>query len=195
MLRFYKPTKGRILIDDIDINLIDMQQYISLFSAIFQDYRIYAETVKENVMFDQEDMEKFEKVIHELQIDQILQNSNIDYNDVLSKEFEYQGKELSQGQKQKIVLARVLFKSSKILILDEPTAALDAYAEAELYREFSEIVGRRTVVYISHRLSAAMVCDKIIVIKDGEVTEQGEHDALMKNKSDYYEMYRRQSKN
>lgn len=92
-------------------------------------------------------------------------------------------------------MARVLFKPSEILILDEPTAALDAYAEAELYREFSKMTEGRTVLYISHRLSAAMVCDKIIVIKDGEVTEQGEHDFLMGNRSDYYEMYRRQAKN
>ena len=146
-------------------------------------------------MFGQEDRGRFEKVTQELQIPEILEKNGIGFEDVLSKEFDDRGKELSQGQKQKIVLARVLFKPSEILILDEPTAALDAYAEGELYRDFGRLAEGRTVLYISHRLSAAAVCDEIIVIKDGAVTEQGRHQALMENRSDYYEMYRRQAGN
>lgn len=195
MLRFYRPTEGRILMDGMDIDRLDRQQYLALFSAIFQDYRIYAESVKENIMFGQEDRGRFEKVLQELQIPEILEKNGIGCEDVLSKEFDDRGKELSQGQKQKIVLARVLFKPSEILILDEPTAALDAYAEGELYRDFGRLAEGRTVLYISHRLSAAAVCDDIIVIKDGAVTEQGRHQVLMENRSDYYEMYRRQAGN
>ncbi len=195
LLRLYKPTKGKILVNGIDINKIEFEQYIKNFSAIFQDYKIYAENFKENIMFDSNDIERMEDIIKKLNFEAVLKDSKINYDTNMSKEFDYNGAELSQGQKQKVVLARALFKESKILILDEPTAALDAYSEYQIYSEFDKIVHKRIVLYISHRLSAAMLSDKIIVIKDGEIIEEGKHSDLMNNKEDYYEMYTKQAKN
>lgn len=193
LLGLYQPSEGRILIDGIDVNEIDRNVYMELFSAIFQDYMIYAESLKENIMFDHTDVTRMEDIIKQLKVSQILEDNHIQYDDSLSKEFDYNGKELSQGQKQRLVMARTLFKPSRILVLDEPTAALDASAEYQLYRDFDEIVDGKTVLYISHRLSAAMLCDKIIVIKKGEITEEGSHEQLLAKKTDYFEMYTKQA--
>ena len=195
LLRLYKPTKGKIYINGININEISFEQYIKIFSAIFQDYKIYAESFKENIMFDFDDINRMEEIIRKLNINPILKAAKIQYDTNMSKEFDYNGVELSQGQKQKVVLARALFKKAKILILDEPTAALDAYSEYHIYSEFDKLVENRIVLYISHRLSAAVLCDNIIVIKNGEIIEQGSHWELLRNKLDYYEMYQRQAKN
>ncbi len=193
LLGLYQPSKGRILIDGTDVKELDRSAYITLFSAVFQDYMIYAESLKENIMFDRTDLSRMEDIIRRLKISQILEDNQIQYDDSLSKEFDYNGKELSQGQKQRMALARALFKPSQVLVLDEPTAALDASAEYQLYRDFDEIVDGRTVLYISHRLSAAMLCNKIIVIKKGEITEEGSHEQLLARRADYFEMYTKQA--
>lgn len=193
LLGLYEPSKGRILIDGTDVKELDRGSYITLFSAVFQDYMIYAESLKENIMFDHTDLPRMEDIIKRLKISQILEDNQIQYDDSLSKEFDYNGKELSQGQKQRMALARALFKPSKVLVLDEPTAALDASAEYQLYRDFDEIVDGRTVLYISHRLSAAMLCNRIIVIKKGEITEEGSHEQLLARRADYFEMYTKQA--
>lgn len=193
LLGLYEPSKGRILIDGTDVKELDRGSYITLFSAVFQDYMIYAESLKENIMFDHTDLPRMEDIIKRLKISQILEDNQIQYNDSLSKEFDYNGKELSQGQKQRMALARALFKPSQVLVLDEPTAALDASAEYQLYRDFDEIVDGRTVLYISHRLSAAMLCNRIIVIKKGEITEEGSHEQLLARRADYFEMYTKQA--
>lgn len=204
LCRLYDVTEGEILVNGVNINDIDYNEYLKLLSVVFQDYKLMAFTIKENV-----DMGTgFEKVGNEESVDsriaELCKIVGIDeWVDSLEKKqdtnlykmFDESGVEPSGGQAQKLAIVRALYKNSPIVILDEPTAALDPIAEYEVYKNFDSLVGGKTAVYISHRLSSCRFCDRIIVFDGGGIIEDGNHEELMSMKNGFYRnMYDTQAK-
>ncbi len=198
LTRLYDPTEGRILLDGHDIREYDVEKLYQLFGIIFQDFGKYAVTVKENIGFGQ-----VEKPMQEENIKTAAWQSSADvfieslphaYDTPLMRYFEDNGIELSIGQWQKLSIARAFYSDSDILILDEPTASLDAIAEQEIYNQFDTLRKDKTTVFVSHRLSSATVADKILVIDNGVLIEEGNHAELMAQKGKYYELFSTQAK-
>lgn len=195
LMRLYDPTEGTILINGVDIKKYDYDQYLALFAPIFQDYKLFAFTVEENISsFDESTMEAVQKAAEKAGIADRIQQCEEGYGTYFTKLFDENGIEFSGGEQQKIALARTYFKSdAKITILDEPTSALDARAEYLLYQKFNDLIGDNTAFFISHRLSSALFCDKILVIKNQGVGEYGSHAELMEKKGIYYQLFQMQS--
>ena len=196
LCRLYDVTDGEILIDDINIKEYSDDEYRKLFAVLFQDFKLLAFSLKENIAFSPD--------VPDSQIDDVLKLTGL-YDDAqklpqkndtcIYKSFDESGVELSGGQKQKTAIARALYKNSPIVILDEPTAALDPLAEAEIYEDFNKMVGGKTAIYISHRLSSCKFCDQIAVFSEGNIKEYGTHDQLMKIPDGIYkEMFTTQAK-
>ncbi|WP_251615537.1 ABC transporter ATP-binding protein [Emergencia sp. JLR.KK010] len=195
LTRLYEPTEGRILLNGVDIKEIEYDAYQSLMAAVFQDFRLFSFTLKENVCFNQE--------CDDTEIIDCLQRSG--FGDKLEKlpkgiytsiykNFEEDGFEPSGGEGQKIALARALFKNTPVVILDEPTAALDPRAEYEMYQHFNDMSKGKTTIFISHRLSSSKFCDKIAVFVDGKIVEYGTHDELYQANKLYRELFDMQAK-
>ena len=195
LMRLYDPTEGAIYINGIDIKRYDYDQYLALFAPIFQDYKLFAFTLEENISsFDESTPEAVQEAAEKGGIAERVDQCEDGYNTYLSKLFDENGIEFSGGEQQKIALARTYFKSQvQITILDEPTSALDARAEYQLYQRFNDLIGDNTAFFISHRLSSALFCDKILVIKDQRVSEYGSHTELMVQKGYYYKLFQMQS--
>ena len=195
LLRLYDPTEGRILLNGTDIREFDYDEYQNLMAAVFQDFRLFSFTLKENVCFDKECSD--EVVIDCLRrsgfgnkLDQLPKGI---YTNVY-KNFEEDGFEPSGGEGQKIALARALFKDTPVVILDEPTAALDPRAEYEMYQNFNKMSEGKTTIFISHRLSSSRFCDKIAVFAGGEIKEYGSHEELYSKDGMYHELFDMQAK-
>lgn len=195
--RLYDPTKGRILLDGVDIRSYDPEAYHDLFGIIFQDYGKYAVTARENILFGDVRREP-----NDAQVREAAQNGNADqfieelpsgYETPLTRMFEDDGIELSGGQWQKLSVARAFYKDSDILILDEPTAALDALAEMEVFRQFKKLSDGRISIFVSHRLSGAVDADQIVVLEKGCVSEIGTHDELMERRGRYFLLFSTQA--
>lgn len=196
LLRLYDVTEGRILMNGTDIRRFDRAEYYRLFSPAFQDVTVFAFPMAENVSMsppDETDKNKAEKCVREAGLGDKMDKLEKGIDTELLKVLYDDGVDLSVGEKQKLALARALYKGSDIIVLDEPTAALDALAEYRLYKSFNGLVGNRTAVYISHRLSSTRFCDKVAMFKDGEMTETGTHEELMAKNGDYAEMFRVQA--
>lgn len=196
MTRLYEPEKGSILINGIDIRSYSNKSVYKIFSVVFQEVNLYAFTVAENVsMHTAEEMNRNLAVecLKKVGLDDKIQSieKGIDHN--LLKVLDSEGAELSGGQSQKLALARAIYKNGDILVLDEPTAALDPIAEYKVYKSFDELIGKKTAVYISHRLSSTRFCDKIVLIENGKIMEQGTHYELMGINGKYAEMFDKQS--
>jgi len=190
ILRLYKPTSGKILINGIDIYSIPRDLYIKMFTAIFQDFARYYLTLKENIVFG--NMKKTDDntaVIDTLKTAGF--NKDIRLDTVLGKIIEG-GIGLSGGEWQRIAIARALLSPAHILILDEPTAALDPVAEADLYTKFNEITKNRITLFISHRLGSTKIADKILVLDNGIIAENGTHEDLMAHNKIYAAMFNKQ---
>lgn len=197
LCRIYDPTEGVILLDGVDIRDIDYEQYTSLFSTVFQDYKLYSLSLKDNVALSKSDVardDEVEAVLRKAGFGEKLDTLPKGVHTLVYRNFDGEGFEPSGGEGQKIALARALFKGAPIVILDEPTAALDPRAEYEIYQHFNELVSGKTAVYISHRLSSARFCDVIAVFKDGKIVETGTHDELMGRAGDYAELFGMQAK-
>ncbi len=198
LTRLYDPTEGVILLDGEDIRNYDVQDLYSIFGIIFQDFGKYAFSVKQNIAFGDIDkpivQEEIEEAARHSSADEFIQALPDGYNTPLMRYFEENGIELSIGMWQKLSIARAFYGDSDIVILDEPTASLDALAEQEVYNQFDRLREDKMTIFVSHRLSSATVADKIIVLKDGEVVELGNHRELMANEGEYYTLFTTQAK-
>lgn len=197
LTRLYDPTDGVILLDGHDIKEYDTGELYSIFGIIFQDFGKYAVTVKENIMFGQisrpYDMDNIVSAAVHSNSDDYIRSLPLGYDTPLMKYFETDGVELSIGQWQKLSVARAFYSDTDVLILDEPTASLDAIAEQEIYRQFDQLRRDRTTIFVSHRLSSATTADKIVVLEYGRLVEEGTHGELMKLKGKYYGLFSAQA--
>jgi len=195
--RLYDPTEGTILFDGRDIRDYNVEQLYSVFGIIFQDFGKYALSTAENITIGDIDKayndEDVRTAAYMSSASGFIDDLPDGYNTPLTRVFEENGTELSIGQWQKLSVARAFYGKNDILILDEPTASLDAIAEQEIYSKFDELRKGKTAIFVSHRLSSATTADKIIVIDAGKVTEVGNHKELMQNKGTYYELFSTQA--
>jgi len=195
--RLYDPTEGRILLDGVDIRSYDPKAYHELFGIIFQDYGKYSVTAKENIIFGDVRREHSEadirKAAKQGNADTFIEDLPSGYDTPLTRIFEENGIELSGGQWQKLAVSRAFYKESDILILDEPTAALDALAEQEVFRQFLDLSDGRISIFVSHRLSGAVDADQIVVLERGQIVEIGRHAQLMEEKGRYFVLFSTQA--
>lgn len=191
----YHPDRGEILINGINTRNFRKEDLFELFSAVFQDIYISPHTVAENISMvpeDETDMERVQACLKEAGIWDVIDSYPDSIHSFMNKAV-HDGILLSGGQQQKLLMARALYKDAPVMILDEPTAALDPIAESETYESFHSISGDRTVLYISHRLASTRFCDRIVFLKNGQVSETGTHEDLMQQGGDYAEMFEVQS--
>lgn len=180
LCRLYDPTEGEILLNGIDIRKYRYDNYLALFSVVFQDFRLLAQPLGQNVAASVDyDRERAKECLERAGFGRRLAELPKGLDTCLYRDFEDDGVEVSGGEAQKIALARVLYQDAPFIVLDEPTAALDPEAEAEVYTKFNDIVEDKTAIYISHRLSSCRFCDEIAVFDHGRVVQQGTHDDLL----------------
>ncbi|MCL2665039.1 MAG: ATP-binding cassette domain-containing protein, partial [Defluviitaleaceae bacterium] len=188
----YRPTTGRVLMAGLDIREYNRDEYFTLITAVFQDIFLLAESIIENVSQQPPDTTDKEKAMQCLNkaglTDKINALSNGAYT-LLVREVHEHAVDLSGGEKQKLALARALYKDAPVMILDEPTSALDPIAENEMYRQYAALTEGKTSVYISHRLASTRFCDRIPFLDGKTVAEEGSHDMLMKANGIYSQMY------
>jgi len=198
LTRLYDPTEGVILLDGYDIKEYDVNDLYAMFGIIFQDFGKYAVSVKENIRFGQVDRDAGDAQIEEAAVQstasQFIERLPDGYETPLMRYFEENGIELSIGQWQKLSIARAFYSDSDVIILDEPTASLDAIAEQDIYNQFDRLRKDKTCIFVSHRLSSATVANKIIVLENGALIETGNHAELMKKRGVYYELFTTQAK-
>lgn len=195
LCRLYDPTEGEIIMNDFNIRKYDYRQYLDLFSVVFQDYNLLAMSLGSNVACGSDwDTAKAEQLLEEVGFRERYERMPKGLETPMYKDFDTDGVELSGGEAQKVALARALYRNTPFIILDEPTAALDPIAEAEIYAKFDEIVGNKTAIYISHRLSSCRFCDKIAVFHEGRIVQTGTHEELLADeKGKYYELWNAQA--
>ena len=191
LCRLYDPTEGVILLNGIDIKKYNYDEYMSVFSVVFQDFKLFSYTLGENVSAKTNyDEAAVKRCLFDSGFEERLQDMTEGLNTYLYKDFCKQGIEISGGEAQKIALARALYKVAPFIVLDEPTAALDPVAEADVYSNFNKLVGDKTAIYISHRLSSCRFCDEIAVFDNGQILQQGSHDELVADENGkYYELW------
>lgn len=192
--RLYEPTEGVILYNGTDISTLKFDQYTSLLSVVFQDYNLYLLSVRENVALNIEvSDDDIMKALEQSGLAKKVRSLPHGLDTQIGRAFDPEGVELSGGEGQKLACARAYLKNAPIVILDEPTASLDPISENQLYERFNNIIGKKTAVYISHRLASVKFCDRIIVFENGEIIEQGTHEELMKQRGTYHEMFSKQA--
>lgn len=192
LLRLYDVTEGRILLNGVDVKEYDRSEYYKIFSPVFQDVNIFSFPLSENVSMktsEETDVKKAEEKLREADLGEKVDSLPNGINTELLKVIVEDGVDLSGGEKQKLGLARALYKDAPVIILDEPTAALDALAEYKLYQNFDKLIGDKTSVYISHRLSSTRFCDNVAMFMKGELVEYGTHESLLKKDGEYAHMF------
>lgn len=195
ILRLYDPTQGSIYFGDNNLKEYPINEYRGKYGVLFQDFEIVAASIAQNIsMSDGEfDREKADTVLKKVAFSEKLQSLPDGYETQLTKEFSDNGVNLSGGEAQKLALARVLYSSANVIILDEPSSALDPIAEYELNKAVTELSGDKTVIIISHRLSTTRFVDKIYMLEGGKIIEQGDHNDLLRQKGKYAEMFKAQA--
>jgi len=195
LCRLYDPDSGRIRIDEKDVVNIDPAEYRKNFSVIFQDFMLYNLSAGENIRLGDIDSDKKDPKIRSAArstgVDELISSLPEGYDTAIGNLFD-DSRELSWGEWQKIALARSLFRDAPVLVLDEPSSALDADAEYEIFSRFKEIIKGRTAILISHRFTNVCLADRIVVLDKGAVAESGTHDELMERKGIYHSMYTKQ---
>ena len=197
LTRFYDPTEGAIYLDGRDLREYDLASLRHQIGVIFQDFVRYDLSAKENVGFGQvdllDDADRIERAAYEGGAQDLIKSLPKEYDTILGKEFD-EGVDLSGGEWQKIALSRAFMKEAEVLILDEPTAALDAFAERDVFSRFAELTSDRTAIFISHRFSTVRMADHILVLQQGELVEQGSHEQLLAENGRYAQMFNTQAK-
>ena len=195
LCRLYAPTTGRITFGGFDIQSIDYSVYRKMLGVVFQDFQLFAFSVKENILLDMEpDEERLNWAVEKSGLYEKVGSLEKGLETSISKEFDENGIEFSGGEGQKLASARAYYRNAPIVILDEPTAALDPIAESKLYERFNSIMENKTAIYISHRLASVKFCDKVAVFEGGHIIEYGTHDALMSQNGTYFNMFTTQAK-
>ena len=195
LCRLYDPTEGKILLNGIDITRYRYDEYMRLFSVVFQDYKLFSFTIAQNVSAQlADDREEVLSCLARAGLSERIHEMKKGADTALGRDYENDGIDISGGEAQKIAIARALYKKAPFIILDEPTAALDPLAEAEVYSRFNEIAENKTAIYISHRLSSCRFCDRIVVFHNGELIQSGTHDTLVSEENGkYYELWHAQA--
>lgn len=187
LCRLYDPQEGEILLNGINIRKYRYDDYMNIFSIVFQDFQLIAQPLGANVAGSNHyDEGKVRNALLDAGFGDRLETMPEGLDTMLYKDFAENGVDVSGGEAQKIAIARALYKNAAFIILDEPTAALDPIAEAEIYSKFNDIAGNKTAIYISHRLSSCKFCDEIAVFHEGEVIQQGTHDSLVADEDGKY---------
>ena len=187
LCRLYDPAEGKITLNGIDIREFDYAEYLKLFAIVFQDFRLLAFPVGENVACsDEYDEERVWQCLEMAGVKDRVEEFPKKLKQSIYKLYEKDGIDLSGGEEQKIAIARALYKDAPFVILDEPTAALDPIAESEIYSRFNDIAGGKTAVYISHRLSSCRFCSRIVVFDNGSVIQEGTHEELLEDANGKY---------
>ena len=197
--RLYHPTSGKILINGKDIFDYDYESYIKNIAAVFQDYKLFAFSLLENITSkDKEKVDKGEvnEIVKEVGLEEKIEELPNGLDSLYGKAYDVNGIELSGGQSQKVAIARALYKNASMVIMDEPTSALDPLAEADIYHNFNNMVSNKTAIYISHRMSSSVFCDRILVLDGGSVSDFDSHENLMKKgESLYCKLFKAQAEN
>jgi ATP-binding cassette subfamily B protein len=190
LCRLYDATEGEITLNGIDVRKYDLREYMDLFAVAFQDYKLTAFPLGQNVAAAMDyDADRVRETLRQVGF-----TNAMPLDTPLYKEFDEDGVQISGGEAQKIALARALYRAAPVIILDEPTAALDPIAEADIYSKFDSIVENRTAIYISHRLSSCRFCDDIAVFDHGELIQRGSHEELLSDADGkYHEMWNAQA--
>lgn len=195
LCRLYDPTEGEILLNGIDIRKYDYEEYMRLFAFVFQDFKLFSFPLGQNVAADLSyDEERAKKCLRKVSFEERLETMPEGLETYLYKEISENGVDISGGEAQKIALARALYKETPLIVLDEPTAALDPIAEATVYADFDQMVDHKTAIYVSHRLSSCRFCDEIMVFDNGQIVQKGTHEELVKeNTGKYYALWSAQA--
>jgi ATP-binding cassette subfamily B protein len=194
LMRLYEPSNGEILLNKIDAQKYKLTEYFQLFSVVFQDFRLLGLNLGQNIAVNQNyNADLAMANLEEVDLDEFTETLSKGLETYLGKEFDNSGVQMSGGQSQKVAMARALYKDSPVMILDEPTAALDPVAEFEIYQKFDEIVEDKTAFYISHRLSSCRFCDEILVFDHGEVIQRGSHEELVNKPGKYHDLWNAQA--
>lgn len=194
LCRLYDPTEGVIKLNGVDIRKYSIEEYMELFSVVFQDSKLFSFPLAQNVAASMEyDEELVSDCVARSGLGERVKEMPYGLETCLYKDFDEKGVEISGGEAQKLELARAIYKGGPFVILDEPTAALDPVSESEIYNKFNEMVGTRTAIYISHRLSSCRFCDDILVLDKGRLVERGTHEELLEKEGNYSRMWKAQS--
>jgi ATP-binding cassette subfamily B protein len=200
--RLFEPDSGRILWNGTDIREYDYEAYINEISCVFQDFQLFPFTIQENIDTknagkgaEQQNQQGIWKVLEEVSIKSAIEALPNKINTHLDKSLYEDATDLSGGQKQKLAIARSIYKMADLVILDEPTAALDPLAESEIYEHFNELTRSKTSIFISHRMSSSLFCDRILLLQDGRIAAFDSHENLMKEDNLYKELFEAQAKN
>ena len=193
---FYDPTEGRVTWNGTDIREFDRREYYKLFSAVFQDLTIIPGSLTVNVAASETDidMDKVRRCVEKADLTKKFESLPKGFDTNLNREVYEDAVELSGGERQRLMLARALYKDAPVLILDEPTAALDPIAESEIYQKYNDMTAGKSAVYISHRLASTRFCDRIILIENNTIVEEGTHEELLKRNGRYAELFEIQSR-
>ncbi len=189
LTRLYDPTDGEILLNGIDIKKYRYDEYMQIFSVVFQDFGLLSSSIASNIAASEVyDTNKVNECINKVGLTDRVSKMKNGINTTLFKDVDFDGEDLSGGEQQKIAIARALYKDSPFVILDEPTASLDPISEFEIYSHFKDMVEGKTALYISHRLSSCVFCDNILVFENGQIIEMGNHKELLKNNKNKYSL-------
>ena len=193
---FYDPTEGRVLLNGRDIREYNRRDYYRMFSAVFQNFSLLASTVAVNVAQTEDDidMEKVRACTDQAGLLEKIESLSDGFETLLNRTVYEDSVMLSGGEIQRLMLARALYKDAPVILLDEPTAALDPIAEAELYQKYSDMTAGKSSIYISHRLASTRFCDRIVLIENGHIAEEGSHEELLDKGGRYAELFEVQSK-
>ena len=183
----YEPTEGKILLNGRDRSTLSPEVYQTYMAAVYQDFMTFSFTLKDNLMLGREEnIEKAEGILKKLKLSKKVEGMKEGMDTWLYQDYGEKGREVSGGEAQKLAICRALYKDSEVVVLDEPTAALDPVAEYEVYKDFQHIAENKTAVFVSHRLSSCRFCDRIFVFEHGKIVQKGSHEKLLCEKTGLY---------